>query len=1142
MATTNTNTDGSVLSTDIYDIAGFIDDIRTHNIPNLDGTAAMVGIFGYITEVASQSLQNTLIAVSETSNEAIATRAKFSKNILAHAMNLAITDINAKPAVMTMMIYLPLKHLEANYQDINSVTGKATFILSRECPIAIEDYEYHLDYDVIITRVKNSSNKYVYTAMYDLFDNGTTHIKQVNPVSDISNPYITTLIQTTLEGTDCIAFSARLHQVTLDVVEKQILTDNDIENKTVTFDFADQLAAFDIDVIEPNGYKKHLTPIYSGLLDYTVEDGEWCYYEYLNEHTIRVLFSRDSYVPALGSTVRVNVQLSEGSNANLPYTENFRTGLLSETYNNYNGMYAIIYPLMNGIATSGKDKKSIAELKKIIPREASSRGSIINTTDLNNFFNSINSENSFMYFFKKKDNPFERLYYSYLITKKNSTVYPTNTVSLELDQSDFKGFAGNNNLVLPPGTKFYYWTHGSNKSGDYATLTPPVYVDGLDTIEYPYNMTINEDGELVRVYEYITPFLITVDDDLISTYLLTLMNENKTFKFESINNESNIQFIATNMNWRRRYIYTDNEGNTCTYDNKYTMDIDILQNSNLDTYELIKMETDGNGDQYIADIRVKIIMVLYADSKGVNPYRYIEAEPVAYDSSNNIYSFRITLESDDMMDLSNRINITGIYNVKPEALQTKAQLKLSHGYMEHNTFAKIFILADFGKKAGDLNSDGTEITIENETIELFGEDGIGNRSEIESIVPVKADIIERYLKGEIEAEVDNTIYNVVSVMRSNDAYMANVYAYNGDETNTQASILRYLRNNITSDFVQNILLQDSLSIAIIDSFNYLDLDRYTVCNVLSVDGGLDFYHDYSSMMTSVVNVAQVQETNNGEPVYKEIVRTDSLGNKYSEFKPVYKLNENGGYYYHYTIDRIPMVKSGFLSSETSMQQFIYDLEERRRYMLECMYILEDTFGIDFKFVNTYGPARRFFYRLPGQTSFKAKAAVSKVYVYRDTSTDAVVGSINLNEEFTVVRTTGIWAYIDKPYSGYVRLSDIARKVNYLDNVAIRMKFALEAESSADKYITRYIIDDIKAYIENINSINEIHIPNIITLITNNYREQIKYFEFVDVNGYGSGCQHLYYDDNIDPDEVPEFINVEVIDDLTMDPNIDITVY
>ena len=107
-----------------------------------------------------------------------------------------------------------------------------------------------------------------------------------------------------------------------------------------------------------------------------------------------------------------------------------------------------------------------------------------------------------------------------------------------------------------------------------------------------------------------------------------------------------------------------------------------------------------------------------------------------------------------------------------------------------------------------------------------------------------------------------------------------------------------------------------------------------------------------------------------------------------------------------------------------------------------------------------------------------------------------------------------------------------------------MKFALEAQTSADKYIASSIIQDIKEYIEDINEINELHIPNIITLITNNYREQLVYFEFLDVNGYGPSCQHLYlYERDPDiADIAPEFINVATTEDNTFQPKIDIQVY
>ena len=61
MATTNTNTDASdsVLSTDIYEISDFIDQVRQNNISDVSDTASIVGIFGYMNEIFSQTLQNT---------------------------------------------------------------------------------------------------------------------------------------------------------------------------------------------------------------------------------------------------------------------------------------------------------------------------------------------------------------------------------------------------------------------------------------------------------------------------------------------------------------------------------------------------------------------------------------------------------------------------------------------------------------------------------------------------------------------------------------------------------------------------------------------------------------------------------------------------------------------------------------------------------------------------------------------------------------------------------------------------------------------------------------------------------------------------------------------------------------------------
>ena len=64
------------LSSDVYDIANYIEEIKLNHIPESQTTLSL-GIFGYLNDVFSNSLQNTIRMSSEYSNEAIATRARF---------------------------------------------------------------------------------------------------------------------------------------------------------------------------------------------------------------------------------------------------------------------------------------------------------------------------------------------------------------------------------------------------------------------------------------------------------------------------------------------------------------------------------------------------------------------------------------------------------------------------------------------------------------------------------------------------------------------------------------------------------------------------------------------------------------------------------------------------------------------------------------------------------------------------------------------------------------------------------------------------------------------------------------------------------------------------------------------------------
>ena len=63
----------------------------------------------------------------------------------------------------------------------------------------------------------------------------------------------------------------------------------------------------------------------------------------------------------------------------------------------------------------------------------------------------------------------------------------------------------------------------------------------------------------------------------------------------------------------------------------------------------------------------------------------------------------------------------------------------------------------------------------------------------------------------------------------------------------------------------------------------------------------------------------------------------------------------------------------------------------------------------------------------------------------------------------------------------------------------------------------------------------LHIPNLITEITNKYRpNSIEYIEFLGFNEYGPGVQHLYRNEYDDITIVPEFLTVNTTLDMTAD--------
>ena len=106
-------------------------------------------------------------------------------------------------------------------------------------------------------------------------------------------------------------------------------------------------------------------------------------------------------------------------------------------------------------------------------------------------------------------------------------------------------------------------------------------------------------------------------------------------------------------------------------------------------------------------------------------------------------------------------------------------------------------------------------------------------------------------------------------------------------------------------------------------------------------------------------------------------------------------------------------------------------------------------------------------------------------------------------------------------------------------MTFRAKFYNE-DSDAACIITN-IKDSIKGYLEKLDQLDDIHFPNITTMIESEFAEYLIYFEFVSFNIYDAINQHIISTENMEMlSMVPEFLHVDT-DDLDGTPYINIRI-
>jgi hypothetical protein len=447
-------TSQKILNSDIYDITRFVDNIKKQNIDGVENSETlMVGMYGYLGYQFSSLLQNAIVTASELSNEAIPTRAKFDRNVITHALSLGVEKVAATPANMKILLMFPEKALQANMID-----GEFTF--TADTPLTFDEFEFHTDYDITIkyTDLTDSTNgsqrNYVYTATYNM--------DRTNSISDIDNPFLPPVVVFNYEEDNMIALCTNIHQVYYKEIYEKILDSDVIANKTISFSFDKQMSHFNIIVEEPStdtageGNTVYLNAVYDGLYNQEIAGQKYCYYQYINSNTIRIRFDPSNYQPPANSDLTIECYTTDGASGNFEYSEEKTIRLTSDRYTN---LYCIIAQRGDDGSSGGLDRQTIEELQHIIPKEALSRGSITTLTDLRNFFNSLNNENSVLHVFRKEDNILDRVYYVYNLMKDaENNIVPTNTIPIYIEST--RRDNNNGKIYIESGTPVFYYKFG----------------------------------------------------------------------------------------------------------------------------------------------------------------------------------------------------------------------------------------------------------------------------------------------------------------------------------------------------------------------------------------------------------------------------------------------------------------------------------------------------------------------------------------------------------------------------------------------------------------------------------------------------------------------------------------------------------
>ena len=416
--------------------------------PNIPMNKLNLGLTGIASEMISQGIEDSYATASLMMNESFITRAVLPNSIYSEAALFDLGYQFAKPSQCNFAIQIWMDDILKHATRVaNSPTMR--YKLDKNTRVVLGTNIYRFDYDIFIDYQYIDENL-VFSIYYDMSEN--------NSIATTTNKYI----KHQITSIGWLVLFVTLQEFDRKIEESSI-TDNLITvNSDVILRWTRQIAGLDLMYITPQGERIPMTP----KVQYTQEEHTpFAWYSFFDENTIRLSFTNNAgyFQPQFNSRIESTIYTTSGAAANFD-TYDRRTAVpiqKSGTRFEYNANTRMVALCYSG-STGGTDKADLETLRQDVINAYNSANVLTTDNDLKLWFDRFGKRNgTYCEFFKRRDDPCGRLFSQFVAVADGSYIYPTNTLSIDVESQDFDFInededGQENEFVIKPGHLWEY--------------------------------------------------------------------------------------------------------------------------------------------------------------------------------------------------------------------------------------------------------------------------------------------------------------------------------------------------------------------------------------------------------------------------------------------------------------------------------------------------------------------------------------------------------------------------------------------------------------------------------------------------------------------------------------------------------------